>query len=319
MVNLVQALGIVALLYHTSVAGRKIFRFDYTYSSDIDGWWKLHNIPITWDLARQQCLAEGAVLLSPLNEHYVMAMEMIMATSNGSIQRGIYSGVHATYSKGVYTSIEGVPLSKIPVSWAPGEPDNYNNNESCLLFYSNGTMADINCNEVRPYICYKKKNKSVVRSDCGTTDSQYHLESRTGSCYKFHYMGQTWHQAYMTCAAEGGHLAIINSATEAQILKELFAKYPANKVIAKYTEPVSVGFYDWNKDYTWVTIHGETLSEAGYSNWPVGQPDNAKIGNLGQQCGGMFRSGLLDDVWCDIITFPFICEKKPDSLLYENS
>ncbi|XP_059047639.1 hemolymph lipopolysaccharide-binding protein-like, partial [Achroia grisella] len=143
----------------------------------------------------------------------------------------------------------------------------------------------------------------------------YFLESRTGSCYKFHYTGQTWHQAYMTCVAEGGHLAIINSATEAQALKELFAKYPANTIKALRTDPIFLGFLDWNEDNTWFTIHGETLDEAGYKNWPADQPDNGKHGNLGQHCGGMFRTGYLDDLWCDVITFPFICEKSPDSLL----
>ncbi|XP_059056886.1 macrophage mannose receptor 1-like isoform X2 [Achroia grisella] len=307
--------SILALLFFTSVSESREYRFDYTYNNEIAGWWKLHRIPGTWNEARLRCHAEGAVLASPLNEHLLRVMKTIVATN--SLQCGIYSGIHATLSKGVYNSVEGVPLSRIPVSWAPGEPDNYENNESCLLLIPNGTMADVNCTQVFPYICYKKKTQSVVQTTCGTTDTKYFLEPRTGSCYKFHYIGQTWHQAYMTCAAEGGHLAIINSATEAQALKELFAKYPANTIMAKYKDPALVGFLDWSKDNTWFTIHGETLDEAGYNNWPAGQPDNMKHGNQGEQCGGLFRSGYLDDVWCEHLTLPFICEKSPDSLLTE--
>ncbi|XP_059056931.1 C-type mannose receptor 2-like [Achroia grisella] len=304
--------GILTLLYLTSVAESREFRFDYTYNNDTEGWWKLHRIPGTWNEARLRCHAEGAVLASPLNGHMLRVMKTIMTTN--SLQRGIFSGIHATLSKAVYTSVEGVPLARIPVSWAPGEPDNYENNESCLLLSPNGTMADVNCTKVFPYICYKKDTQSVVQPECGTIDTEYFLESRTGSCYKFHYIGQTWHQAYMTCAAEGGHLAIINGFTEAQAIKELFAKYPANTIMAFGTYSVFLGFSDWNKDNTWVTVHGETL---GYNIWSFNQPDKSQQYDLvmGQWCGGMFRWGLLDDMWCDVITFPFICEKSPDSLL----
>ncbi|KAM3956936.1 uncharacterized protein ACR2FA_009055 [Aphomia sociella] len=307
-------LSILAVLCYILVAECRPYRFDYTFNQEIDGWVKLHRVPANWNEARLRCHAEGAVLASPINDALLTVMKNTAAT-NITTHCGIYTGIHSTFYKGVYSSVEGVSLSKIPVPWAPQEPDNYEDSENCLVLLPNGTMADVKCTEVLPYICYKKKTKSLVQTGCGTTDSSYNVEPRTGSCYKFHTECQTWPRAYMTCAAEGGHLAVINSAVEAQALKELYSKIPKNNIHCKYKEPFLVGFLDWNKDGTWFTIHGETLEEAGFANFSPGQPDNAKIGTLGEQCGAMFSNGLLDDIWCDNIVLPFFCEKSPDSLL----
>ncbi|KAM3956937.1 secretory phospholipase A2 receptor-like [Aphomia sociella] len=308
------ALGILALLCYISFAECRSYRFDYAYNEEINGWVKLHRMPVTWNEARLRCHAEGAVLASPLNEPLLEVMKN-MITVNSTTHCGVYTGIHASFHKGVYESLEGIPLSKIPVSWAPDEPDNYEDSENCLVLLPNGAMADLKCNEVLPYICYKKKTKEVVQTACGTTDNKYHLEPRTGSCYKLHLVCQTWHDAYMTCAAEGGHLAIVNSPVEASVLKELYAKIPRNDVLCKYKESILLGFLVWSENHSWFTIHGETLEEAGYAAWGKNQPDGAKYGTTTQKCGALFSNGLLDDVWCDTVTFPFFCEKSPDSLL----
>ena len=64
----------------------------------------------------------------------------------------------------------GVPLGKMPIDWMPMEPDNKNNDEDCVLYVANGTIADINCNDVHPYICYKKRTKFTSITGCGTID-----------------------------------------------------------------------------------------------------------------------------------------------------
>ncbi|CAH3999182.1 unnamed protein product [Pieris brassicae] len=90
--------------------------------------------------------------------------------------------------------------------------------------YSNGTITDVKCNEVFLYVCYRNMSENEVLTECGTVDRDYHLESRTGSCYKFHLIARNWTRAFMTCAAEGAYLAIINSDAEAEFLKELFTR-----------------------------------------------------------------------------------------------
>ena len=57
---------------------------------------------------------------------------------------------------------------------------------------------------------------------------------------------------------------------------------------------------------------GQTLTEAGYSKFNQGQPDNARPG---ESCGAIFRGGQLDDLWCDRPAV-FICEKRPDYICH---
>jgi hypothetical protein len=62
-------------------------------------------------------------------------------------------------------------------------------------------------------------------------------------------------------------------------------------------------------------IVGETLDETGYSKFSTGEPNNA---TTGEYCGGVYRSGLLDDIWCEN-AYAFICEKDPSALVCEEN
>ncbi|XP_063381171.1 C-type mannose receptor 2-like [Cydia fagiglandana] len=295
------------------VAHGKLFRFDYDYYQEAEGWIKLHQIPATWRDARLRCFREGAALASPETENLRHAMQSVLM-NNQAVTCGIFTGIHATYSKGDYNSIDGTPLNRIPINWAPDEPDNADNNEDCLLMLPNGTMADVNCSDVFPYVCYKKKLPNMAVNNCGTVDKSYALDTRTGSCYKFHTEPQTWPRAFSACSGEGGHLAVINSETEAQVLREIYAQHPPGSLPGNFIKHVvHIGHTDWEEHGMWMTIHGQTLKEAGYDKWAGGQPDNSSS----QFCGAMFNNGQLDDVWCDR-PCPFICEKKPDSLLADD-
>ncbi|KOB63853.1 C-type lectin 21, partial [Operophtera brumata] len=250
-------------------------------------------------------LKARSVLASPLTNQLQSAIIDHVREVRGSELTTIFTGVHASFSKGDYFSIEG-------------QPDNYLNSESCLvmLTQSNGTVGDVMCSDVFPYVCYKKKT-TLMLTGCGTNDTEYNLDTRTGSCYKFHRRGLPWSRAYMTCAAEGAHLAIINSAEESQVLRDLYAKNPDNLIFSKDPGIAAIGFHDWGERGSWMTIHGETLKRAGFDRFENGQPDNAtrvRTGDDGEYCGSIFRSGNLNDVWCNVHV-PFICEKKPDSLL----
>ncbi|XP_028161367.1 macrophage mannose receptor 1-like isoform X4 [Ostrinia furnacalis] len=252
----------------------------------------------------------SAVLASPLNANLQTAIARLTA----GVSCPIFTGIHATISKGDFTSIE----AKIPVQWAMDEPDNFQNQEDCTIMLHNGTLADVRCNDTYPYVCYKKKtNNPVMNTNCGTIDPAYTFEQSTGSCYKFHRLGRSWRRAQMTCLAEGGYLAIPNSDQEATILKNLIAQNPANTIIvtSNFRDVVSIGFLDWDQKGTWYTVNGQSIQAAGYASWANGQPDNTKSIDNGSYCGAMFRSGLLDDVWCESVPFAFICEKAPDNSL----
>lgn len=278
---------------------------------------KFHVVPATWDEARLRCHAEGAVLASPLNNDLKAAIVSFVKQQRDTIPCTIFSGVHATFSQGDYSSVEGVPLLRLAVTWAPGEPNNYKNSERCLVMMinGNGIMADARCGDVYPYVCFKKDTQLNLTA-CGTTDPEYTLDPRTGSCYKFHTSGLIWSQAYMTCVAEGGYLAIINNDLEAAVIKEMFAKHPENSLGSIYKGSLAVGVHDWgNYGRSFMTIHGESL-DAVYNKWSSGEPDNvtlARAGDYGQYCGSVFRNAQYDDVYCSV-ALAFLCEKNPNSL-----
>ncbi|KAJ8709541.1 hypothetical protein PYW08_009545 [Mythimna loreyi] len=293
----------VLLLYINFIEGS--FRCDYKYSSKAQAWFKFVVIPANWFDAQLRCSQEDAVLASPTTPDILAEMRNVMNRSNPEYE--IFTGIHATVSQGDYYTIEGSPLSTIAVPWAENEPDNMNNTESCITLNGNGELADRPCEVMRPYICYRAESSQVEVSECGTVDPEYHLDKRTNKCYKFHTEPRNFSRAFLACSAEGGHLAIINSDVEATVLRELFAQYPVDKLLGNFRKDLAfIGFYDWGEKWVYRTIHGEKLMKAGYNKFSPGEPTDIDD----ERCGGIFRSGLLIDLWCDRPA-AFICEKNP--------
>ncbi|XP_013169037.1 PREDICTED: uncharacterized protein LOC106118830 [Papilio xuthus] len=303
---------ILFIIFHcTSLLESKEYRYDYKYIDEINGWIKIHLFPAKWQEARLRCQFEGAALASPETLELALTLRSI---ASEFFPCGVFTGVHATFSPGDYFSVEGTPIARMPIKWAPNEPDNYEGKEDCIILQGNGTAADVKCTELYPYVCYRSRVKNpVILNECGTVDPGYSYEARTGSCYKFHNVGRTWSRAFMACAAEGGYLTIVNSNVEATVLAEIFAKHPESQIMATIRHVLHIGFHSWGEIGDWKTIHGQPIEAAGYSKFENGQPDSPHV----TMCGGMFKSGGLDDFSCEH-TAPFICEKSPDSL-YENT
>ncbi|CAH0719669.1 unnamed protein product, partial [Brenthis ino] len=289
------------------------FRCDYTYYSEIEGYLKLQEIPANWHEARLRCHLEGGQLASPINNMFNSIMRLYM-DKNSNIKNGVFTGIHATFSRGDFHTIEGVPLSIIPHKWGPYEPNNLNDEEQCITMSSSGEISDADCTETLPYFCYKKSPKNVHFTICGTSDLEYKFDERTGSCYKFHTVPRTWSRAFMTCTAEGGYLAIINSEKESKVIKDIFLKHPAISIPGVFWKDVAfVGFHDWGEHGEFLTIQGQTLTEAGYAKFAPGEPNNSTTGEF---CGAVYRNGMFDDLWCEN-RYAFICEKDPLNLVCE--
>lgn len=77
---------------------------------------------------------------------------------------GIIKNIHLIFTP-------GIALDRIPVNWAPDEPNNVNGNEDCLIFHPNGTFADVDCRSVYPFFCFKKQTDDIAEmNECGTID-----------------------------------------------------------------------------------------------------------------------------------------------------
>lgn len=124
--------------------------------------------------------------------------------------------------------------------------------------------------------------------------------------HKLHTRSSTWNVARKLCNEEGGHLAIVNSILEANILLDIFNNSGPIKDAA-YPDVALLGIHDLYEEGEWVTVLGESIARTGYTGWSDkwgGQPDN---GSGRQNCGALLKEGGLDDVACDV-PFPFFCE-----------
>ncbi|KAI5651668.1 lectin c-type domain-containing protein [Phthorimaea operculella] len=292
------------------VARSKQFRSDYTFDERLQGWIRYNEVPEKWERARLRCHLEGSTLATPMSNEFLRIMMDVMVCNKAKI---IFLGMSAIYSERDFYSVEGKPLKEMSNPWAPGEPNNPGD-EQCIAMYANGDIADVRCTHPLPYICFRKEPENPPPvGQCGTIDPEYVFEKATGHCYKVHDLVQTWSEAFMTCSAEGGYLAIINSKEEKNALdKNHMEKHPCNGTNVeehKFCNFFHVGFHELSLTGVFNTVHGQTLKQAGYDNWEDNQPQRR-----GEHCGAVTRDiQKLHDMWCHQ-RLAFICEMVPWSL-----
>ncbi|KAF7987148.1 hypothetical protein HCN44_001324 [Aphidius gifuensis] len=120
--------------------------------------------------------------------------------------------------------------------------------------------------------------------------------------HKLHSKNARFNDARKICIEEGGHLAIINSFAEERVLLGIYARTKTNQ------DQAYVGIHNFYSSDDWVTIFGDLIYKAGYSEWADSQPNNGDGGGV-QNCATLYKTGKLNDVGCTC-TFigPFFCE-----------
>ncbi|XP_048003670.1 C-type mannose receptor 2-like [Leguminivora glycinivorella] len=268
---------------------------EYIYYDAANGSMKLHRTPASWSEARLKCFDEGAELASPENEALLYSMSRVLLTSRQPVLQ-VFTGVNDLLSRGYFTSLKGVPLKKMAAAWAPREPNNLNHFGNCLIMQRSGPLFDSKCDDMYPYICYKRDPPSQMAL-CGTTDTEYVYNKLTKTCHKIHPQFVSWQAAYAMCDREGSYLAIVNSEYEARTLARMIK-----------TEWIwaHLGFSYW-REGLWVTVHGETITEAGYDEWAPGEPNDANV----ERCGCIAADiPKFVDIDCLDHARPFICERS---------
>ncbi|XP_013146398.1 PREDICTED: C-type mannose receptor 2-like isoform X2 [Papilio polytes] len=292
------------------------FRDDYTYFEETNSFYKIHTIPRSWVNAKKRCLLEGATLFFP---ELSLEADVALGHLNDTLSTlpSIYLGIASVLTKGVFITVNGDSLRDVYNSWAPGEPNNYNDEEDCVVMRRDGKLIDVKCSDKLPFIC--KKTKIEVdrkwNEACNSPYLDYKYNEDLGRCYKFHLFPLSWKDALEACDAEQAYLAIINSQLEAEHLVNITALAPKDKVKGAYIRgAVHLGFsYDKTID-DWKTVMGETLEQAGYASWGNNQPD----GGENERCGSMFYNGQLNDVSCTTVRCFFICERENKLLGFLN-
>ncbi|KAK7868034.1 hypothetical protein R5R35_007485 [Gryllus longicercus] len=125
-------------------------------------------------------------------------------------------------------------------------------------------------------------------------------EGEHGGWYKVHRERVTWREALDACAAEGAHLAVVESPQEAADVSALLARHAPHA-----SRELHAGFYALDYEGSFVTEQGQPLSATGYEGWGPGQPDMSICGRVDQQ--GLLRDGMCD--WVEPASF--LCERPP--------
>ncbi|GBP54958.1 Hemolymph lipopolysaccharide-binding protein [Eumeta japonica] len=189
--------------------------------------------------------------------------------------------------------------------WGAGQPDN-SGNEDCVIA-TRGLLFDVQCKNLNHFICKRTSSTAITDSVCQTLDSEYSPNSDNSSCYKIHKQPKKWSQAYAACKDEGSDLAVVNSQGEADYLVQLMKKVFNSTVTAPHLKNyLYVGFHDLFTEGEYLTIKGETLKQAGYSEWQKGQPDDH---HGKEDCGCINGKGHFNDIDCENVLL-FICERN---------
>ncbi|XP_047987425.1 C-type mannose receptor 2-like [Leguminivora glycinivorella] len=297
-------------------AGNPLSSTAYEYVQEADAWLRLHIVPATWSDAVARCQLEDGVLAAPTTKAVAKAMLSAME-KHKLTSKGVFIGATSLFSKGEFRTLNGENLAD-SLEWASGEPDNTGDAEDCLMLTGKGALADVSCSRVLPYFC--RKNVHNCSSVEGVTSAKplllcglgYHWYTSTGSCYKFHGASKPWRLALATCHSDGGHLVVIDSETESDVLKEIYEDNFDTITGADQPRHALIGFRKYD-DGEWATIFGETLAEAGFAKWDSEEPSNGN-GVVNEYCGSMHINGLLNDASCSWKS-PFICEITPTLLL----
>ncbi|XP_013180421.1 PREDICTED: C-type mannose receptor 2-like [Papilio xuthus] len=294
-----------SILYVDGQQQNKFFRKDYKYMEETRSFYKIHTMYRSWEKAKAKCALEGARLFYAEDENEV---DVVLDHLNNTQPTfgWVYVGISSHLAKGVFKTIDGVAVRDVYNVWGPGEPNDNNGEENCVILRRDGTLNDEKCSNRYPFICKKTLQSLKWNEECNTPYLDYKYNADLGRCYKFHLHPLTWRDAVEACDAELASLTMINSQEEAAHLVNITASAPKDEVHGSYLRgAVHLGFnYDKFKQ-DWRTFTGDTLEEAGYAVWGGGQPD----GGENERCGSMFYDGTLNDIGCETHKCFFICEK----------
>lgn len=114
--------------------------------------------------------------------------------------------------------------------------------------------------------------------------------------YKYYRGIKTWAEAWKQCDNDGGHLVVITSDAEAQVIRQLLTG----------VNPQHYTYIGFHKHYTndvFLTIEGKRLERSGYYKWSPGKPSS----DANSKCGAVFPNALLVNKDCNG-QWGFICE-----------
>ncbi|KAI4823973.1 hypothetical protein KUCAC02_012525 [Chaenocephalus aceratus] len=104
----------------------------------------------TWADAEVDCIALGGNLASIPNQGvYTFIRRIVNTTTNANEQTWI--GGNDLAKEGLWMWSDGTKF--VANNWAPGQPDNDQGLEDCLMMNWNDLINDAPCTKLRPFVC----------------------------------------------------------------------------------------------------------------------------------------------------------------------
>ncbi|XP_054027132.1 macrophage mannose receptor 1 [Dryobates pubescens] len=223
------------------------------------------------------------------------------------IQDGaFYIGLSVSLDR-TFRWMDGSPVNY--VAWAPNEPNFANNDENCVVMYTQtGTWNDINCGRVESFIC--ERLNATVRPTAvptsappkgGCPEDWLLLDNK---CFKLFGLTDndtlTWHAARNECISLGGNLATISrEETQASLMA----------LLRRAATDAWIGLNDINWEHSFLWTDG---SPVHYTNWAKGSRTYYSHGD----CVSLIKNpieqaGKWKDEECKT-SRSYICQKKSD-------
>uniref|UniRef100_A0A8B9GDX9 MRC1 protein n=1 Tax=Amazona collaria TaxID=241587 RepID=A0A8B9GDX9_9PSIT len=220
-----------------------------------------------------------------------------------------YIGLRVSLDK-TFGWMDGSPVNY--VAWAPNEPNFANNDENCVVMYTQtGTWNDLNCGSVELFIC--ERLNSTVRPTViptapppkgGCPEDWLLLDSKCFQVFGFNENDTlTWHAARNNCIDFGGNLATISR-------KEMQASLMS--LLKNAATDAWIGLNDINQEHTYLWTDG---SPVYYTNWAKGSRSYySKEDCVFMKKNPIEQAGKWKDEDCKA-SKSYICQKNSDPKL----
>uniref|UniRef100_A0A8B9GM35 MRC1 protein n=1 Tax=Amazona collaria TaxID=241587 RepID=A0A8B9GM35_9PSIT len=287
---------------------------DYEYVVGEDDWiiynhkeYYFSREPMPMEKARDFCKKNGgdlAVVEGESEKNFLWKYAFYKDWGNS-----FYIGLRVSLDK-TFGWMDGSPVNY--VAWAPNEPNFANNDENCVVMYTQtGTWNDLNCGSVELFIC--ERLNSTVRPTViptapppkgGCPEDWLLLDSKCFQVFGFNENDTlTWHAARNNCIDFGGNLATISR-------KEMQASLMS--LLKNAATDAWIGLNDINQEHTYLWTDG---SPVYYTNWAKGSRSYySKEDCVFMKKNPIEQAGKWKDEDCKA-SKSYICQKNSDPKL----
>ncbi|NWH57210.1 MRC1 protein, partial [Geococcyx californianus] len=259
--------------------------------------------------AREFCRKNGsdlAVIESESEKNFLWKYAFYKDWGNN-----FYIGLSVSLDK-TFRWMDGTPVDY--VAWAPNEPNFANNDENCVVMYTQtGAWNDLNCGSAELFIC-ERFNESVRPTIAPTSpppkggcpEDWFLFDNK---CFRVFGLNQndtlTWHAARNNCIDFGGNLATVSTKKMQAFLMSLLKNAETDAWI---------GLNDINQEHKYLWTDG---SPVYYTNWMKGSPSYySKADCVFMVKNPIERAGKWKDEECTT-SKSYICYKNSDPKLHE--